>query len=1212
MTSQKMKWKFRFLKPRNNQRKTWQIIHSNSRTSLPNHRISLPNHRISPPNNRNSIRNSLKSIRNSLHNSRNSLHNSRNSLHTKQVQPPQKQVQPPQQEQPPQQHAQQSQESGSQQQQQQQDQQHFQQQPTGHKLDVVLAKGLDPNQFIQQQQQGNQQQQHQHVGQQQQQQHQQQHVDPPQDSHHHHQQYQDQNQPQQTDHHHHQQHQTEPHRHQSNDVHKQTPPPSDTVTDMPAVVSQPPATEQPPVQDFTGKPTDIPDADVIDSKPELAKLQTDSEDAGSTVEGIMKTDTTDDKQKESEEQYGFDATTSQQRQSLEPVDIAFTPGDISTSSQSDLSPSMEERVMTTDSIPTPTLDIKATQVEDQTATGTEEQNLRQTVIDGTTIPLYDDMEGDFGLTTAQDQETSSESVAEVSASESQYKADLTDLPFAEEPSDFTYTQDEEPKQEQEQKEEVKDVGQEEVKEEEKTTVANPEKILVNDTQNTEEPPLHIEPTADQIYHGDDFLSRKPLSVGQGHPPQNQVQGKPEEAKPPVEPSQATEIPGSTLAYDITTPPSDFGEIPPPLSEARRLPTDEEQGGAADAQIKAPPVEDPYQTGSHNSRQFTEDHLEEETVAGEGGGLMASLESSLKAIIVKLPPSLQSLLEQEPLGLSPTLFVLVTIATMISFATIMLCGCICGGGKQVTRKDPLVVVREIEEKLFIATKEKENLEDQLQLIQSEKKHIEEQLMSQETTSGGVQTELQNVKLHNEALKTQMMRLEEQVDDLTGQVSSTKGDTQSKDKQVKDLHKQISKLEEKNKKSEEQLQKKSKELKDMAEDTDTLKGQIKSISEQVKQLETRKQQLLSEADDWKEKVEDLNERLRQNKEEFKQMQETVAFKDNEMEVLKDCFRQLKVLEGNDEDEVDQTQVEEKIQKMMDVSRVNASLRALQDEHDSVENRLQIETDGRKEVEDQLEKCRRDMETLQTDKMKADRQCLEAQTKLNVLSNYFKEKETQLQRELGEHEALKKQNVNKLENIDERARLMEEEVEMYKAQAEGLKRELASSERDFRQQISANEKKAHENWLAARAAERELKEVRHDAGVLRQKLTELERRQMMGPGGLIRPLPTRGMPPPGMMNGPPSPPGMERSPSRGSIPPPHLRDDDFRGSPHDRLPPPPDRRPPPPGARLPPHMPPDGRSPPPGRMIQEGRSPPPFDRRPPHPMDRRTPPYRPPPRT
>lgn len=40
-------------------------------------------------------------------------------------------------------------------------------------------------------------------------------------------------------------------------------------------------------------------------------------------------------------------------------------------------------------------------------------------------------------------------------------------------------------------------------------------------------------------------------------------------------------------------------------------------------------------------------------------------------------------------------------------------------------------------------------------------------------------------------------------------------------------------------------------------------------------------------------------------------------------------------------------------------------------------------------------RKAESLQSDKMKAERQNSEAQTKLDVLSNYFKQKEIELQR-------------------------------------------------------------------------------------------------------------------------------------------------------------------------------------------------------------------------
>ena len=47
------------------------------------------------------------------------------------------------------------------------------------------------------------------------------------------------------------------------------------------------------------------------------------------------------------------------------------------------------------------------------------------------------------------------------------------------------------------------------------------------------------------------------------------------------------------------------------------------------------------------------------------------------------------------------------------------------------------------------------------------------------------------------------------------------------------------------------------------------------------------------------------------------------------------------------------------------------------------------------DQIEAIKGKMESHQTDKMKAERQCQEAQTKLEVLSKYFKEKEAELTR-------------------------------------------------------------------------------------------------------------------------------------------------------------------------------------------------------------------------
>ncbi|XP_062604279.1 transport and Golgi organization protein 1 homolog [Saccostrea cucullata] len=611
---------------------------------------------------------------------------------------------------------------------------------------------------------------------------------------------------------------------------------------------------------------------------------------------------------------------------------------------------------------------------------------------------------------------------------------------------------------------------------------------------------------------------------------------------------------------------------------------------------------------------------------------------LKSLITKLPPSVQALLEQEPLGLSPQMTILVTIVTIASLVIVTCCSVILGGGRKTKKQDPVVVVRGLEEKLFILTKEKENLEDELSALREKMDGIEEDKKSTQSSVGDIQKDLQTLQLHNTALKEQVETMSEENTEVKQELSQKTKELRSKDNQLKDLEKQIKQKDEKYNKTNEKLKEANKEVQEKSGEIKTMKSQVQSLTDQVSHLEANKSQLTEEAHVWSEKVKELTEQLDYVKGEQKQMAEDLAYKENEIEVLRDCFLQLKAFQSQageegeegeeNRDETDSGNIESKLKSMMDVSQVSAKLKASEEEKRSLENRLDIEMQSRRDMEERILDLERKAENLQSDKMKAERQNSEAQTKLEVLSSYFKQKELELQRELGEQEALKKMNINKLENSDTRTKMMQEELDGSKAQVEDLKREILSAERDFRSQIAANEKKAHENWLAARAAERELKETRHEASVLRQKLTDLERRLMQGPpGGLIRPVPSRGMPPPGMINGPPVP-GMERPGSRGRLPPSGPRDEDFPGSPgpdSERRPPPPigpddrrippfhpeDRRMPfPDDRRVPPMEGPDRRQTPMGSRVppphpMDIRSPPPFDRRPPPPVDRRSPP-------
>ena len=82
-----------------------------------------------------------------------------------------------------------------------------------------------------------------------------------------------------------------------------------------------------------------------------------------------------------------------------------------------------------------------------------------------------------------------------------------------------------------------------------------------------------------------------------------------------------------------------------------------------------------------------------------------------------------------------------------------------------------------------------------------------------------------------------------------------------------------------------------------------------------------------------MQDLEDLSREMKLQEKDLQERLSFKDNELDVLRDCFLQLKSFEeeageeGDDEDGegdgVGRVNVEDKIKLMTDVSRVRSTL-------------------------------------------------------------------------------------------------------------------------------------------------------------------------------------------------------------------------------------------------------------------------------------------------
>lgn len=125
------------------------------------------------------------------------------------------------------------------------------------------------------------------------------------------------------------------------------------------------------------------------------------------------------------------------------------------------------------------------------------------------------------------------------------------------------------------------------------------------------------------------------------------------------------------------------------------------------------------------------------------------------------------------------------------------------------------------------------------------------------------------------------------------------------------------------------------------------------------------------------------LLQNK--LTEAQRNLELKINELNLLKDTITEVKSIKNNSDT----------INSLLDVTAVKAELVTLKRDNQLLTGRLQQEQENKGLYEKQVEGALQEAQRLKEKYDEADRQKLEAQTKLQVLSSYFKEKEAQLQK-------------------------------------------------------------------------------------------------------------------------------------------------------------------------------------------------------------------------
>lgn len=297
-----------------------------------------------------------------------------------------------------------------------------------------------------------------------------------------------------------------------------------------------------------------------------------------------------------------------------------------------------------------------------------------------------------------------------------------------------------------------------------------------------------------------------------------------------------------------------------------------------------------------------------------------------------------------------------------------------------------------------------------------------------------------------------------------------------------------------------------------------AQERSLQQNLSDATDTSDRLWSELEALKHKQEALCEEVSASNQEATKMAEQLKQKDERIQVLESSLTQLEVLqrhrttsEGENEPEAEADEegaAKARLQELLDATQA----RKERDQVEEQRRQLQAQLD---EMQEQLcsqqvrvESLEKELEKSAAAKAEAERQSAEAQTKLDVLSNYFKDRELQLQKEVGMQEVERRQRMTEASTATQQLTLLEQQCQSYKSQLSSLRQEMELSERNYKNQVADQEKRAHENWLAARAAERKLEEANRDRTALRQRLTLLEREMQqpppLPPGDLFPPRP------------------------------------------------------------------------------------------------------------
>ncbi|KGL73632.1 cTAGE family member 5, partial [Tinamus guttatus] len=420
--------------------------------------------------------------------------------------------------------------------------------------------------------------------------------------------------------------------------------------------------------------------------------------------------------------------------------------------------------------------------------------------------------------------------------------------------------------------------------------------------------------------------------------------------------------------------------------------------------------------------------------------------------------------------------------------------------------------------------------------------------------------------HEKLNKSNLELKQEIENLEKELEEEKLKHSENDDLVAEIQKKVESLENEAKSIQSQIAEAKSTLKVFEINTERLKTSVQDAAEENCHLQESEKQLLQEAEGWGERFTELNEQTKMSQSSKADMEEVMKNKESQVKSLtqyllkmKDWSSAIREDESTEDNHWDteikgetengeplDDQQKRTIKKLIHAAKLNACLKTLETEREQVYSKLSDENKAKGELTERIESLQTEQASLQSENERLDSEVQKLQQKLKVMTELYQENEMKLHRKLTVEERERLQKEEKLSKVDEKINHAAEELNSYRQRAKDLEEELERTIRSYQHQITSHEKKAHDNWLTARAAERHLNDIRKENAHNRQKLTETEfKLDLLEKDPYALDVPVR---PFGREHSPygPSPMGRPSSETRAFLSPPTLLEGPLRLSP------------------------------------------------------------------